>query len=123
MKYFKHLTLTQRIQLETLLKTKISIKEISKIIGVHISTIYREIKRGTYEHLNSQTYIYENRYSSTLADEKYRQNLKDKGAELKIGNDYKLAEYIEKRIIKDRLSPLAVIGEIKIKNLRLCGKH
>ena len=64
MKYFKHLTITQRIQLETLLKTKITIKEISNIIGVHISTIYREIKRGTYEHLNGATYLYEKKYSS-----------------------------------------------------------
>ena len=118
MKYFKHLTITQRIQLETLLKTKTTIKEISNIIGVHISTIYREIKRGTYEHLNGATYLYEKKYSSTLADEKYKQNLKDKGADLKIGNDHKLAEYIEKRTIKDKLSPLAVIGEIKAKNLK-----
>ena len=117
MKTFKHLTLTQRIQLETLLKTKTSIKEIAKLLNVHISTIYREIKRGKYVHLNSTTYLYETRYSSELSEEKYRQNLKEKGPELKIGKDYKLMNYIEKRIIKDKLSPLAVLGEIKAKGL------
>ncbi len=117
MRTFNHLTKTQRLQLETLLKTKTSKKDIASYLGVHISTIYREIKRGTYDHLNGNTWLYEKRYSCDIAEEKYRQHLKDKGRDLKIANDYKFANYIEKRIVKDKLSPLAVLGEIKKKGL------
>ena len=117
MRTFKHLTKTKRLQLESYLKIKMSVREISKLLHVHISTIYREIKRGQYDHLNSDLTT-ERRYSCDLADMKYQENLKAKGQDLKIGNDYELAEYIENRIIKGHLSPLAVIGEIKAKRLK-----
>jgi IS30 family transposase len=48
---FKQLSKTQRNQLEMLLKAKVSKKEIAEFLGVHISTIYREIKRGEYFYL------------------------------------------------------------------------
>ena len=117
MRSFKHLTKTKRLQLETLLNTKHPIKQIAQILNVHISTIYREIKRGIYEHLNGSTWDFELRYSCDIAEEKYRNNLKDKGAPIKLGHDYAFAEYVEKRIIEDKLSPLAVLGEIRKKGL------
>ena len=117
MRRFKHLTKTMRLKLEALLRTNTPIKDIADILDVHISTIYREIKKGTYEHLNAATWETEIRYSCDIAQENYIQNLKAKGADLKINNDYKLANYIEKRIIKDHLSPSAVLGEIKAKGL------
>lgn len=46
MKY-KHLTQEQRYQIEALLKTNTSKAEIAEIIGVHLSTIYRELNRNT----------------------------------------------------------------------------
>lgn len=117
MRKFNHLTKTQRLQLESYLKINLTKKEISKLLGVHISTIYREIKRGTYKHLTTNLTT-ENRYSSDMAEMKYRANLKEKGQELKIGKDINYAKYIESRIIKNKLSPLAVLGEIKHKQLK-----
>ncbi len=117
MRTFKHLTKTKRLKLESLLRVKTPIKTIANELGVHISTIYREIKKGLYEHLNGATWLYETKYSCDIAQEKYEQNLHDKGPDIKLGYDFKLANYIEKRIIKDKLSPLAVIGEIKAKQL------
>ena len=116
MSKFKHLTKTKRLQLESYLRIKMSKKQIAEILGVHISTVYREIKRGLYQHRLTNL-LYETRYSCDLAEKKYQENLKAKGQDLKIGNDYELAEYIENRIIKGKLSPLAVIGEIKAKGL------
>ena len=121
MRNFKHLTKTKRLQLEAYLKIKMPIKEISKILKVHISTIYREIKRGEYEHRNYD-WTTEMRYSSDIADNKYQENLKAKGQDLKIGNDYEYAEYIENRIIYGKLSPLAVLGEIEAKALKFNTK-
>ena len=123
-KNFKHLTRTQRISLESYLKIKIPIKQIAKLLGFNYSTIYREIKRGTYKHKIStydcysfKKYKYELRYSSDIAQQRYEQNLRNKGADIKLGNDYELAEYIERKIVDEKLSPLAVLGEIKFKNL------
>ena len=118
MRTFKHLTRTKRVQLESYLLAKISIKEIAKLLDVHISTIYREMKRGAYKHLIGATWEEETRYSCDLAHERYRNHLKNKGADIKLGKDYDYAEYIEKRIIDDKLSPLAVLGEIKHKGLQ-----
>lgn len=117
MRTFKHLTKTQRLQFETMLKLKLPIKQIAREIGVHISTLYREKKRGEYIHLNGATYEYTKEYSCDIAENKYRAHLKEKGAEIKLGKDYEYAEYIEHRIVEDKLSPGAVLGEIKKKGL------
>lgn len=110
---FKHLTWTQRLQLESFLTAKMPVKEICKILGVSNSTIYREIKRGKYQRLDGTTWIYHTAYSPDIAQEKYNQNLSSKGPDLKIGKDYEFAEYLEKRIADDKMSPCAVLGEIK----------
>jgi len=96
---------------------KMTKKQIAKELNVHISTIYREIKKGLYDHMNYDL-TYELRYSCDLAEEKYQMNLKAKGKPLKIGNDFELCNYIEDRIINGKLSPLAVLGEIKVKGLK-----
>lgn len=116
MKAFKHLTKTKRLQLEAYLQMKMTKKQIAKELNVHISTIYREIKKGLYDHMNYDL-THELRYSCDLAEEKYQMNLKAKGKPLKIGNDFELCNYIEDRIINGKLSPLAVLGEIKVKGL------
>lgn len=125
MRTFKHLTKTQRLQMEALLLAKNSKKEIAQTLGVHLSTVYREIRRGEYQHkvpvydyYGDKTYKTVTRYSSDLAHEKYREQLKFKGADIKLGKDYEYAEYIERKIIEEHLSPLAVLGEIKKKGLR-----
>lgn len=61
----------------------------------------------------------EDRYSPDIAEDKYQQNLRDKGPDLKIGKDHRLAEYIETKIAEDGYSPGAVLGEIKAKGLSL----
>lgn len=101
-----------RIRLEALYNAGHKVVEIAEILHVHRSTIYNELKRGQYEHLNSD-YTREMRYSADLAQRKYEENLKVRGTQLKIGNDIKLANYIEDKIINEDYSPAAVLGEIK----------
>ncbi|WP_455557763.1 IS30 family transposase [Agathobaculum hominis] len=121
MRRFKHLSKTDRLRIETHKKDGLSPKEIAEILGVHISTIYRELKRGEYTHRNSD-WTEETRYSSDLGEMKYRANLAAKGPDLKIGKDHKLAEYIERRIADDKLSPAAVLGEIEANGLKFKTK-
>ena len=47
------LTRADRISLEALLKAGHGKTEIARQLGVHRSTIYNELKRGEYEHRNS----------------------------------------------------------------------
>lgn len=112
----KHLTWTDRLKIEKGLKEGMKPIHIAKRLHVHNTTIYREIKRGTYTHLNSDLTT-EERYSPEIAEERYRENLAAKGGGLKIGNDRELADYIERKILDEGYSPAAVVGEIKRKGL------
>ena len=114
---YKHLSKTMRLQFEAMLKLKTPIKVIAEYLGVSKTTLYNEKKRGAYKRLDSKTYEYIEDYSADIAEAKYRQHLKEKGAEIKLGKDYEYAEYLEHRIVDDKLSPGAVLGEIKRKGL------
>lgn len=116
-KKFHHLTRDDRLKIEVLLKADHKPQEIADIIGVHVSTIYREKNRGKYEHTLTDLTT-EIRYSPDIAEEKYRNNLAEKGPGLKIGNDIELANYIEDKIANDNYSPAAVLGEIKHKKIQ-----
>lgn len=107
----RQLKYVDRIRLETLYNAGHKVVEIAEVLQVHRSTIYNELKRGQYEHLNSD-YTMEQRYSSDLAQQKCEENLKVRGTQLKIGNDIKLANYIEDKIVNDGYSPDAIIGEL-----------
>lgn len=117
MRIFKHLTFTDRLRIEKMLKEKKSKQEIADVLRVHVSTIYREIERGQYTHLNSDLTT-EIRYSPDIANDKYRANLAAKGSDLKIGNDRELADFLEKTIVEQKYSPDAALGEIKRRGLK-----
>lgn len=93
---FKHLSWTDRLKIETMLKDKRHKQEIADEIGVHLKTIYNEIKRGRYIHTNSDL-TEEERYSPEMAEAAYREHLAAKGPDLKIGNDHELAQHIERK--------------------------
>lgn len=110
---FSHLTKTDRFKIEALLNAGRSKQEIADEIHVHISTIYREIKRARMVQLTTDLVEVE-KYNPDEADRLYRENLSAKGAPLKIGNDYELAEYIETKIRDEKRSPAAALAEIKL---------
>ena len=114
---FRHLSWNDRLRIEAFLKCGKSVQEIADEIGVHRNTIYNELKRGRYTHRNSD-WTEEERYSPDIAEAAYREHLAAKGPDLKIGKDYRLAEYIERRIVEDGYSPAAVLGEIKVKGIQ-----
>ena len=53
---FKHLTRTDRLRIEKCLNEGYTYRQIADVLRVHISTIYREIKKGEYQRLNGATY-------------------------------------------------------------------
>lgn len=116
MRHYKTLTWADRLKIAAWQKVGISPVRMAAELGVHYSTIYRELKRGTYEHLNSD-YTTEIRYSPDKAEKRKQDNLRAKGAGLKIGNDRAYAEYIEFKIRVEKYSPAAVLGEIRQKGI------
>ena len=117
MKGYKHLTFTDRLKIEAWERVGTAVSVMARELGVHISTIYRELKRGRYERLNKD-YTISDRYSPDIAEKKYQENLRAKGAGLKIGNDHVYAEYLEYAVAVKKYSPGAVLGEIKHKCIK-----
>lgn len=121
----KVLSFTQRQQLETLSNArKHSVKEMAEFLGVSLSTVYLELQRGAYmkkyvtqDYWRDCTTHYRKCYSAQIAHDNYKLNMTSKGAPLKIGKDFALLAYIEKRVLKDKISPCAVLGEIKQKKM------
>lgn len=85
-------------------------REVADKLRVHVSTIYRELKRGAYDRLDGGTWEVKTAYSPDIAEEKYQAHLREKGPDLKIGNDHELANYIETTILDKDCSPAAVLG-------------
>ena len=102
-KHFSHLTPTQRAD-RRLQARRHEGRGHRQEVGVHYTTIYRELKRCTYEHLNSD-YTTEIRYNPDGAQARYEANLRAKGPELKIGNDYELADYLIGKIRDGSTAP------------------
>lgn len=110
MRVFKHLTLTDRIRIEKWKKEGMRTREIAEKLRVDPSTVYRELKRGSYDRLNGTTWELIPTYSPDIAEQKYQAPLREKGPNLKIGKDHELAAYIERTIIDKDCSPAAVYG-------------
>lgn len=117
MRIFKCLTYTDRLRIEEMLKRKMSKQNIANTLRVHVSTIYREIKRGQYEHLNSD-YTTETRYSADIAQSYIDSAKSGMGADLKIGKDHELANFLENLMLNESYSPGAALGEIKRKKMK-----
>lgn len=112
MRTFKQLTFNDRLKIEVLLKAGHKPKEIAEILHCHISTIYREIKRGRFEALNSDLTT-EERYSPDISQDKKNEHLAAKGADIKIGKEQAFADRIEEIIINEGYSPAAALAKVK----------
>lgn len=118
MKKYKHLTWIERLVIETLFKASYSISVIAQSVGKHRSTIYREIDRGLCEHLNTdltKSMI----YAPELAQRRYEENLRAKGPGLKIADEHKLANYLEKKICDEKYSPEAALSSVREKRFKV----
>lgn len=121
MRHFSHLNFNNRLKIEKMLKEGASQAAIARALRVDPSTISRELKRGTYIHLNSDLTT-EERYSPDIAQQNYKRHLSEKGPDVKIGHDHEYAGHIEKKILEEGYSPGAVLGEIEEEGLKFKTK-
>ena len=108
----KYFTETERYKLETMLKDGIPVMKIAERLNKHFTTIYKEIKKGTVQLLNSDlTYRYE--YCADRAQAVTVERSHNKGIDIKLGHNFALHDYIV-HLVKDlKYSPYAVSQAIK----------
>lgn len=102
-KSFSQLSYEQRLEIKKLLDASISKGSIATKIGVHRSTIYREIDRGTIDGV----------YNPEYAEERYQQICSEKGRVPILESEPKLATHISRMILTDHLSPEKIANLIK----------
>lgn len=112
MRHHRQLQWSDRLRIEAWRRVGMRVDDIASELGVHRVTVYRELKRGVYEHTNTDLTT-EMRYNPDLAERKYQDHLRAKGPEIKLGNDYKLAAFIERLIRDEKYSPSAALHEIE----------
>ena len=99
---FKQLTYKERVKIETLYNDQhLNYTQIGEILGKHRTTISREIKLGLIELESSYLPIW--KYCAEVAQRRNEENETAKGTNLKIGNDMKLANFIEKEIKEEKI--------------------
>lgn len=113
---------TERLIIEKLYNSGHSRKEIASIIECHLDTIYREIRRGLYDHMKTDL-TFSKRYSADIAQHDYDYKASIKGAPLKIGKDHALANWIEHKIADERYSPAAAFADCKGMEFDLKGNR
>lgn len=120
MKKYRRLTRDDRMKIEALYNSHVSVREIAQALGVHYNTIYYELKKGFYMHRNSD-WTETKKYSCDIAQMKTNYESTSKGAQLKLGNDYEFIDFVES-MIKKKYSPSAILGYIKENNLEFKTK-
>lgn len=119
-KKYTHLKESERYKIEVLLADRQSAEEIAAILGRDRSTIYREIERGTVLRLQSDLRE-KATYRAQVGEAEYKKRGRNKERSLRIGKDKELEAYIRIKLVEERYSPDAIIGEIKIKGLKFEG--
>ena len=97
----KYFTERERYQLELLLNQKTPIKEICTILNRSKTCIYREIKNGTVEMLDTNLKPYK-KYCADRGQQVQDNNSHNKGRELKITNDLAFVKFMEEMILEKK---------------------
>ena len=108
---YTHISYAERCQIKGFLKIGLSINQIAKILIRSKSTISTEIKRGTVEQMDSLRGIY-TIYSPNAAEYKYNMNRLKSGKKIKFLQVKEFLDYAEKKILKNKWSPDAVVGHV-----------
>jgi IS30 family transposase len=109
---FVNFDMGKRRMLETYRRKGYNKAECARRLGMNRSSITRELRRGEYEHTMSDLTT-ETRYSADKAQILHAAHYSAMGPQLEIGNDGELARHIEHKILYEKRSPAAILGEIE----------
>jgi IS30 family transposase len=117
---YKHFSEQERYKLEGYLGGKLKVPEIAKKLHKHKATVYREIKRGLVVRISGELKEY-TVYRANVAQKDYEGRVVNRERSLKIGQDKALEAHIRKKLLKEKYSPDAIIGEIRVKGMHFEG--
>ena len=100
------LTWNDKLTIEKMLKQGYNGMEIARKLGVHHSSVYREIKRGAVEILDSELRPV-TVYAPEMSEARHEEKKKNREQPLKIGHDHALAEWLVDMIGTKGYSPSA----------------
>ncbi len=109
----RHLTYSDRLRIEALVKAGVSKRKMAEVIGCCLATVYYELARGQYERLDSE-YRTVTAYSADIAQADHDNKATGKGPSLKIGADHEFAAYLEASVKKEKLSPDVALGRLRL---------
>lgn len=109
---FNHFTYEKRLKLEAMVKAGYSKPQMAEKLGYSLQTIYNELNRGMCELLNTDLTT-RKEYSADIAETNARFAATAKGAPLKIGKNFEVADFIEQKIITEHYSPAAVCALLR----------
>ncbi len=120
---FKHLSIEERSQIQILLKIGKTPSEIFRELTRDRATICREIKRGKVQQLKTNM-EYTTMYFPDVGQRIYNENRAKSGDRIKLGQDIKVAAYIDNEILNNKLSPDVVAFKLKTAGFKmtLCTK-
>lgn len=121
-KQYKHLTKDQRVKIETLINLKdedgkrmYTNTEIANIIGVHKSTISRELKNRIKSKIVVRTgRIINKPYNAIDANNDYIYKRAFSKAQYKLESHPKMAQFIVDKIKNDKWAPDVIVGYMKL---------
>lgn len=103
----KYFTFYERTKIETMLENKTKPVEIAKQLNRSHTAVYREIKRGTVEQLDTNLKPY-TKYYADAGQRIQDKNGHNKGAKIKLKNEKTTLETIEKLVIEEKSAPYAI---------------
>ena len=110
------MTWNDRLSIEKLYNSGASYREIAREISFAVSSVYREVQRGLYDHLDSSAWKTINRYSAQVAQDDADWQATAKGRPLKIGKRHDYAELISRRILSGE-SPDQIVGNLRAEKI------
>lgn len=109
----KHLTEGQRYEISAFIRAGLSKTEIAKELGVHKSTISRELKRNSY--LGTKRYV--PGYANDLAMGRIRL----RASHFKRSVPQSVYETARRFIVEEQYSPEQVVGYCRLHGIRMCS--
>lgn len=119
-KRYTHLKESERNKIEVLLADCKKVAKIAQLLCRNKATIYREIKRGAVARLQYDL-TEKITYRAHVGQADYELLGRNKERPLKIGKDKDLEAYIRIKLVEERFSPDAIIGQIKVSGRKFTG--
>lgn len=102
-RHFKQINFQQRQLIERWYAQKVPIVDIAQRLGMHRSSIYRELRRGRVKHLDSELREFYT-YSADFSEERHEENMTAKGTQIKIGFNHDLVKQFNSLIFNHHMS-------------------